>query len=324
LNIKAAKEKQDKLTRLVIERLTRIQEKILKLKRKASITTEKAGYFWAGIKKDIKDQYNEAKKIWAVYASAIMPLVYKTKIYDEVDRIKKIKSIMQTRRINIQATEIKEINLNSEWHRNTIAALINDISIIMDSSLDEGYKMVAGLLLNTQQKILAENKINQLLAEGLEEKGTVQQAKNKLLNALREELGEDAIIKAGSKRFTLKYYAELVARTKIRDAQSQAVVNTAISVGSDLVQVSSHNTNTPICLPFEGRVFSISGQDKDFPALYDEPPFHPNCLHSLTVIFREVIEQRGLLKEYSDFSYGRSEIHPTRKSHIPISQRGIA
>jgi hypothetical protein len=324
MNIKKAKERQKKITQLTMNKLVKIENKILRLRRKAAVSTNKAGYFWAGIKKDIKKQYEEANAVWSVYASVIMPLVYKTQIHDEVDRIKKIKTIMKTRKIKIQATETKEINLNSNWHKNTIAALVNDMAIVMESSLEEGYKMTEGLLSKTQQQVLTEAEINQAIAEGLAEKGTVQQAKNRILEALRAELGEEFIIKAGSKRYTLEYYAELLARTKIREAQSQAVINTAVSVGSDLVQVSSHNTTTPICIPFEGRVFSISGTDKDFPPLTDSPPFHPNCLHSISVIFKEIIEQRGMLKEYSDFAHGKTEIHPTRTAHIPISKRGIA
>ena len=323
MNIKKAKEKQKKITQLMMEKMERIQNSILRLKRRASVSSETAGYFWSGLKRDTKKQYDKASKVWTVYANAIIPLVYKTQVYDEVDRIKKIKTIMAERKITIQALEADEINLNSTWHKNTIAVLKNDMIVVMDTSLDEGYKMITGLMSKTQQAVLSDSKIDQLLAEGLGEKGTIQQAKNKLLAGFRAELGTDFIIKAGSKRFTLAYYAELVARTKIREAQSWSVINTGISVGSDLVQVSSHNTTTPICIPFEGRVYSISGRDPDFPPLEDIPPYHCNGLHSLSVIFREIIEQRGLLKEYSDFAYGRSEVHPTRKSHIPISKRNI-
>lgn len=104
------------------------------------------------------------------------------------------------------------------------------------------------------------------------------------------------------------------------EANNTAVINTALDVGADLVQVSSHNTDTPLCQEFEGKIYSISGKDPDFPALEEIPPFHPNCLHSLTVVFREVLERRGI-DDYIAFSNGQTETHPTRESHIPVSER---
>jgi hypothetical protein len=76
------------------------------------------------------------------------------------------------------------------------------------------------------------------------------------------------------------------------------------------------------CIPFEGKVFSISGQDKDFAQATEVPAFHPNCLHSISIVFRSVLEDRGI-KKFSDFSLGKTEIHPTRTTHIPISKRGV-
>lgn len=325
MNIKAAKEKQKKITQLMYKKIEKLQNRIMKIKKVAAYSMRKENYFWAGLNKDLKNIYSEIKQTWVIYSGTIIPLVYKTQIYKEVERIKRIKTLFGKRKIKIQATEKDiNINLNSNYHKNTINVLLNDISIVMFTSLDNGYKYLSGLLLRTQQQILREEKINQLVAEGLAEKGTVYQVRKKLLESLIEELGKDSMIQAGSKKYSLKTYSELLARTKIREAQSYATLNVAMDSGSDLVQVSSHNTRCPICIEYEGKVYSISGKDKDFPALLEQPPYHPNCLHSLTTIFKEIMNIRGKTQDYIDFSNGKTEIHPTRKSHIPAGKRKTA
>lgn len=116
-------------------------------------------------------------------------------------------------------------------------------------------------------------------------------------------------------------YAELVARTKIIEASSQSVIATAVETGSDLVQISSHNTKTPLCAEYEGKIFSISGKDPDFPMLDAEPPFHPNCMHTMTITFREALARDGTLEKYVDFSNDRTGEHPTREGFIPVAER---
>ena len=65
----------------------------------------------------------------------------------------------------------------------------------------------------------------------------------------------------------------------------------------DLYKITSHSSSCPVCAPFEGRVYSRSGTDPDFPPLADafgkiDPSgpndltntylnIHPNCLHVL-------------------------------------------
>jgi hypothetical protein len=54
--------------------------------------------------------------------------------------------------------------------------------------------------------------------------------------------------------------------------------------GYDLVKMSSHATTCPVCAVYQGRVYSISGRSKEYPALsvvfrngYNN--IHPNCRH---------------------------------------------
>jgi hypothetical protein len=101
---------------------------------------------------------------------------------------------------------------------------------------------------------------------------------------LEAELGEEGLINIKGRNYTLEYYAELVARTRLREEQSKATVDLCGEYECDLVEFSQHATSCAECAPFEGQVYSISGESDRFEALTDEntPPIHPNCRHSIT------------------------------------------
>jgi hypothetical protein len=130
---------------------------------------------------------------------------------------------------------------------------------------------------------------------------TPQEELKKLQAELIEESidGEKVVViskKGKPIEYKVKYYAEMCIFTEAIRAQADATVNIAIENETDLVQVSNHYTNCPICAPIEGRVFSISGTDPDFDELDFELPLHPNCKHTLNVVFRELLEKYGVEK----------------------------
>lgn len=108
---------------------------------------------------------------------------------------------------------------------------------------------------------------------------------------LRRE-GVTAFIDKAGRRWSLHTYCSMVTRTTSRQAEITAVLSA--DPGHDLYKISSHGTTCPICAPFEGRVYSRSGTDPDFPPLASafgkvDPlgpdnlantwlNIHPNCL----------------------------------------------
>lgn len=84
-------------------------------------------------------------------------------------------------------------------------------------------------------------------------------------------------------------YSELVARTKIGDAQNVATIEQGEVYGVKTFQVTRHNTTSPQCIPHEGRTYTTArdGQLAElFPALTLEttPTYHTNCQHRLLAI----------------------------------------
>lgn len=114
------------------------------------------------------------------------------------------------------------------------------------------------------------------------------------VEALRRE-GITAFVDKAGRRWSLHTYCSMVTRTTSRQAEIAAVLSA--DPEQDLYKISSHGTTCAICAPYEGRVYSRSGTDPDFPALADafgkiDPSgpdnlantylnIHPNCLHVL-------------------------------------------
>ncbi len=123
------------------------------------------------------------------------------------------------------------------------------------------------------------------IAEKLSTGQTIREARRRILERLQAE-GMTTVTGGSGRQFRLDGYADLVARTTTREATNSATTSTGEQLGYDLVKFSEHYPTCEVCAPIQGRIFSISGKDKRFPALSDVPGFdkgfkviHPNCRH---------------------------------------------
>lgn len=114
------------------------------------------------------------------------------------------------------------------------------------------------------------------------------------VEALRRE-GVTAFVDKAGRRWRLHTYGAMVSRTTSRQAAILSVLTK--DPKQDLYKISAHGTTCPLCAPYEGRVYSRSGTDPDFPPLAAafgkvDPNgtddlantwlnIHPNCLHAL-------------------------------------------
>ena len=111
------------------------------------------------------------------------------------------------------------------------------------------------------------------------------------VETLRHE-GITAFVDTAGRRWSLHTYGAMVCRTTSRQAEVLSVLTA--DPEQDLYQISSHGSTCAICAPLEGRVYSKSGTDPDFPPLAAafgkvDPSgpdnltnsylnIHPNCL----------------------------------------------
>ena len=208
--------------------------------------------------------------------------------------------------------------------------------------------------IDTQQAIVHEKQIARLVAEGIVDglgsdelgrrirqtlqDGATQRLKGYVPDALRAELqrtarGEMIAItgKDGKLRhYKLKHYGELVARTATRQAATEGAIARTVQAGQDLVQISVHTGSCPVCLPIQGKVFSLTGNTPGFPTLQasQKPPIHPNCRHVLVGVNREIMEARGLLQPMREMS-GSAEAIPDVNAMrealaVPVTSIGVA
>jgi len=125
-------------------------------------------------------------------------------------------------------------------------------------------------------------------------------AKGQILGKGRDKITQILIDKIENKQlkgynqFELKSYITTITQSAMIQSRAGAVVDRALSLGQDLLQVSSHTRNlSPMCKPHQGKIISITGQTAGYPTLasilwngtYRDGSgiFHPRCKHSLTI-----------------------------------------
>lgn len=144
--------------------------------------------------------------------------------------------------------------------------------------------------------------------------------------AALQQQGITAFVDKAGRRWSLHAYCSMAMRTTRRQAEVLAVLTA--DPEQDLYKISSHSTTCPLCAPYEGRVYSRSGTDPDFPPLAAafgkvDPAgpddlsnswlnIHPNCLHVLLpwtdagMTEQEIAE----LKRKSSFATNPPDVDP--------------
>lgn len=134
------------------------------------------------------------------------------------------------------------------------------------------------------------------------------------VEALRRE-GVTAFVDKAGRNWSLHTYCAMVSRTTSRQAEVLAVLTA--DPEQDLYRISSHGTTCALCAPYEGRVYSKSGTNPDYPPLaaafgkqdLNGPDtlantwlnIHPGCLHSI-MAFSEAGRSEKEIQKIKDFS----------------------
>ena len=137
--------------------------------------------------------------------------------------------------------------------------------------------------------------------------------------------------KAGRK-WSMQAYGNMAVRTTARQAEVAALLT---SDEYDLWQITKVGTTCPVCAPLEGRVYSKSGTNPDYPPLTvafgKVDPYgsndlsntylniHPNCLHSL-VKYTTIGKSAERIQKDKDFS----SVEKNPLSRDPRTKKQIA
>ncbi len=151
---------------------------------------------------------------------------------------------------------------------------------------------------------LQKEKINQAINQ-IEKSGygvTVERVKDLLKDTLEKENKSLFVTYSNGSKMPLEKYAEMCARTSRLETINTGVFNRVKELGYDLVLCSVVPNCCPYCKKYEGKVYSISGKDKRFPALYETAlqkgynVMHPNCRHEFTLFVESMVTATDLNK----------------------------
>jgi hypothetical protein len=300
------------------KRIKKVEDEIQALMIDSVNNAKTSSIYWNKVRKELDKLYVEMNAVFSSWSETQIPRRYRKSITQIAARINANKSI-----VNTAKKGVNEI-LTSRATSQIVGSLYQSAIDSYTQAALLGKRNMYTFTRLTQQTLLNESLIDITVAAGFES-GDLRQAANALSNQLWGDLWgsikKGHFVQAGRYKYTPEYYAELVARTKFHDAHSQAALVQSANYGTDLVQVSSHNTTTVICQEFEGKIFSISGKDKRFPVLTQVPPYHPNCLHLIYPTFESAMQVQGTLDSFSAFSKGQINRPPVPSGFIPLSQR---
>jgi SPP1 gp7 family putative phage head morphogenesis protein len=185
------------------------------------------------------------------------------------------------------------VNYDAQIHTQAVSILVDDVTRELLVANDGMRGSLNSVIHKSQQAIIQDREISRRIAEGMITGEPRRAISSGILKDLRTNMREERFISIKGRNYRPDKYAEMVARTRTREASSEGTVNTALRYGVDLVQWDAHSDVCEICQYFSGRIFSISGNHPDFPPLREKPPVHPRCRCGITPITEENLEKRG-------------------------------
>jgi hypothetical protein len=180
--------------------------------------------------------------------------------------------------INIQATIANSLLVANTTNINAIA--INGIVAETNDLLKSMNFQILRKSTDIYRSVIASVSTN--VIAGVETKRqTVQRALNEFANK-----GISGFVDKAGRNWEMTAYADMAVRTAIGRASMAGHENRIKQLGEDLVIVSNHPMECPLCRPYEGKIYSLSGTSTKYPPLSvakEGGLFHPNCGHVATL-----------------------------------------
>lgn len=191
-----------------------------------------------------------------------------------------------------------------------VASLMGEIT---DASITAYATVQSALIGRVEPDVYRRIGLEQVALQQATGRGTYKMLPG-FVEQLRRE-GITAFVDKAGRNWSLHTYCAMVSRTTSRQAEVLAVLTA--DPEQDLYRISSHGTTCAICAPFEGRVYSKSGTNPDYPPLAaafgkQDPNgpdtlantwlnLHPNCWHSV-YSYSEVGRSEEEIQRIKDFS----------------------
>lgn len=155
-----------------------------------------------------------------------------------------------------------------------------------------------------------------------------------LVRAVKEwsQRGIPSIIDKAGRQWSTEAYANMVIRSNTRRVTTEVQMERAKEYGVDLIEISAHAGARPLCEPYQGRIFSLSGSSEKYPAFsstsYGEPAglFGINCGHMQYPFFEGLSRQTYAPtedKEENDRIYQESQTQRELERSIRAAKREL-
>ncbi len=172
----------------------------------------------------------------------------------------------------------------------------------------ERYFTIARLEADPFREEVLKQVLRQQAAGSAWQKGSVAVARE------LQNRGISAFVDKAGRTWTLQEYGNMAVRTTARQAEVAAILT---ADDHDLWQIVKIGSTCPVCAPLEGRIYSKSGTNPEYPALSlafgkVDPGgpedlsntylnIHPNCLHSL-IKYTIIGKSEKQIQKDKDFS----------------------
>lgn len=246
-----------------------------------------------GMKKNAQEILISLSKGSKTWCETAIPRVY-TFATDEVD--KQVGKLQAFGGIHQQAAQVLA---DSAFGR------MEDLTNFIGRRVDDIYRVLA--LENMSGSVVGYKSWQQVARQyrkNLAEKG---------ITGFQDRAGRD---------WNMKSYTEMVARTTTMEAHLEGTKNRILEHGYDLVKITTHPGSCEKCLPYEGKVLSLSGKTPGYPTLAEAKAkglFHPRCKHAygLKVDLDAEIVQQSLASSASDWKdVIKDRIEQCKKAHF--------
>jgi len=241
-----------------------------KIRNKIKVLTKglaKESQSW--VKENIPEVYNQAFDVGKSYILDLSK-ISKLNPLTEIDKMKKLTTI----------------DLVNSIHSIIITF---DIFCYLSQKANEGLKQFQAFTSGAGFAIADEEAISEIISGAIAKGKRPGYANTLIKKYFSEQITTGNYIRVKNRTYTLKYYSRMVARTRMNETQTKGVLDSCKKHNNDLVQVSEHGTQCTICHDYESMVYSISGDNKNYPVLQEEPPYHPHCEHHLYPTSEEVL-----------------------------------
>lgn len=158
-----------------------------------------------------------------------------------------------------------------------------------------------------------------MLSEGISRREATKEAIAKMTDQ-----GITGIVAKNGARIPADKYMNGVVQYNLRKAHVTGAENTIVQNGLDLVYVNYVGITCEYCAKYQGRVYSISGNDSRFPKLEIRPPYHAHCVHSISAWIEEYQSpdevERMIAASHRPFTDNRTEANIRRYNEIQLDK----